>query len=266
MGFKYYVDNLLRAKPLTNEEKQVITKIIAEMDTDPDKAAEQAAKFLAHMTGLAAITTTPRGGNIQITRFEIIKTGRYNLALLGITSIGGVKSRVCRVAEELDERQMSAVNSVINDHLVFVSPEDIDKNLLNTVSAFFGSDAMLLAPIVSAAVAIIKSASDVKVFAEGQQNLLTYEELDDSIKELLELFSDSEAIMSKMIANEQLSLFVGGAFDIENLGLVAGRYRVAGGRHGVLAIAGPVRMDYGFVIPRLSFFRDIMSDALTNPI
>jgi len=47
--------------------------------------------------------------------------------------------------------------------------------------------------------------------------------------------------------------------------MVMGRYRVAGGRHGVLAIAGPVRMDYGFVIPRLSFFRDIMSAALTNP-
>lgn len=264
-GYRYYVENLLRIKPITEVEKEYINQTTLEMDADPDKAAEQAAKTLATITGLAAIATTPKGGNVQVTHFELMRSGRYNLAVLGVTSIGGVKSRVCRVVEELSEQQLGAITAVINDHLVFVSPEDINAEMLAMIRALLGSDATLYAPVLSAAVAIIRSASEVKVFTEGQQHLLTYQELDGHIKDLLELFSDNDAMRSRLDTNEPLCVVVGDAFEIERLGVVMGRYRAAGGRHGALAVAGPVRMDYGYVIPRLSYFRDKMSAALTNP-
>lgn len=266
-GYRYYVDKLLRIKPLTPDEKKYIDTTTKEMDTDPYKAAEQAAKSLVELTDLAAIATTPKG-DVQITKFQIVRSGKYNLAVLGITSIGGIRSRMCRVAEDLSEKQLAAVTAIINDHLVFVSPEDITANLLATINALLGNDATLYAPVVSAAVVIIKGASDIKVYTEGQQHLLMYQELDASIKELLELFSDNDAMSRRLETNDPLRVFVGdepGAFGIESLGLVMGKYRAAGGRQGVLAVAGPVRMDYGLVIPRLSYFRDRMSVALTNP-
>ncbi len=267
-GYRYYVEHLLRITPLSDEERAYIDDSASELDSDPDKAAEQAAHVLAELTGLAAVSTTPTGGNIQITHYDLVRAGRYNLAVLGITSVGGVKSRVCRVAEELNNHQLAAVTAILNDHLVFVSPEDVNGQLLITVNGLLGTDATLYAPVLSAAVAIIKSASAVKVFTEGQQNLLLYQELDNQVRELLELFSDDDAILSHMEADEPLRVYVGdepGAFGIESLGVVMGRYRAAGGRHGALAVAGPVRMDYGHVIPRLSYFRDKMSAALTNP-
>ena len=269
LGYRYYVDNLLEIKNLSQAEKKYIDNAVRDMDSDPDKAAEQAAKTLAELTDLAAIATTPKGGNVQITRFELVRSGKYNIAVLGITTIGGVRSRVCRVAQELSEKELAAVNSVINDHLVFVSPEDITPQLLSTANALLGNDSTLYMPVISAAVAIIKGASEVKVYAEGQQHLLTYQELDKSIKELLELFADNDAMSRRLDTNEPLHVFVGdepGALGIDSLGVVMGRYRAAGGRHGALAVAGPIRMDYGFVIPRLSYFRDRVSDTLTNPI
>lgn len=264
-GYRYYVDHLLRIKPVTADEKDFMNETTAEMDSDPDKAAEQAAKTLAAITGLAAIATTPKGGNVQVTHFELMRSGKYNLAVLGVTSIGGVKSRMCRISEDLSEQQLAAVAAVINDHLVFVSPEDINAETLEMIRALLGKNAIIYAPILSAAVAIIKSASEVKVYTEGQQHLLTYQELDVHIKDLLELFSDNDTMRSRLELDESLCVIVGDAFDIERLGVVMGRYRAAGGRHGALAVAGPVRMDYGYVIPRLSYFRDRMSAALTSP-
>lgn len=267
MGYRYYVDHLITLKDLTKREKDYIDSAVEAMDADPDSAAGEAAKALAGLTGLAAIATTPSGGNIQITHYYIVPAGRFNLAVIGITSIGGVKSRVCRVEEELDEKAIQQVTDVLNKYLVFVSSEDIGDAVLESVNMELSPNDRIYAPVLSAAAAIIHSASDVKVFTEGQQHLLSYPELDSHIKELLELFSDDDMIQ-RLEAGEPLKVFVGdepGSPGIDSLGVVMGRYRAAGGRHGALAVAGPVRMDYGYIIPRLSYFRDKVSASMTSP-
>lgn len=267
LGYRYYVDHLIKLKNLTPQERQYIDEATDTMDADPDAAASEAVRALAGITGLAAIATTPSGGNIQITHYYIVRAGRYNLAVLGITSVGGVKTRVCRVEEELDDAVMQHIEDTLNRHLIFISSEDVGDDVLEAVSMELSPNDGLYAPVILAAVAIIKSAAEVKTYSEGQEHLLTYPELDSHIKELLEIFSDDTAIR-QLDASEPLKVFVGdepGSFGIDSLSIVMGRYRAAGGRHGALAVAGPVRMDYGFIIPRLSYFRDKMSAALTSP-
>lgn len=267
MGYRYYVDHLISLKDLSAKERQQLDEAVNSMDADPDNAASEAAKTLADVTGLAAIATTPGGGNVQITHYYIVRAGRYNLAVLGITSIGGVKSRVCRVEEELDNDAIRQLADALNKNLVFVSREDVTDSLLEAVHMDLSPNEGLYAPVVAAAVAIIASASEVKVYTEGQQHLLSYPELDSHIRDLLELFSD-DTVARRLDTSEPLKVFVGdepGSFGIDSISIVMGRYRAAGGRHGALAVAGPVRMDYGFVIPRLSYLRDKVSASLTSP-
>ncbi|MEA5050706.1 MAG: heat-inducible transcriptional repressor HrcA [Oscillospiraceae bacterium] len=267
-GYRYYVDNLMRPEPVTEQEKACIRDLVGAMDSDPDSAAAEAAKALSALMDLAAITTTPAGGNVQITHYEVMKTGRYNIAVMGVSSIGGVKSRVCRTARELSDAQIARVEAVLNDHMVFVSHEDVTPQLIAMADAFLGADAQACAPVISAAAAIIRSAGEVHVYCDGQDKLLAYPELDDHIRELLELFSDLSSLRRWLNYPEPMKILVGdetGTFGMNNLSLVVGRYRAAGGRYGALSVAGPVRMNYGFIVPRLKYFCDYISDALTNP-
>ena len=55
---------------------------------------------------------------------------------------------------------------------------------------------------------------------------------------------------------------LGESFD--SLSMVVGRYRVAGGGHGGLAVIGPVRMDYTKIIPGLRTFCSLMSEKLVD--
>lgn len=269
LGFRYYVDNLMDVRALAKEEREEIAAAVAAMDSDPDRAADEAARYLANLTGLAAITTTPRGGNVQISHFQVFKTGKYNVAILGVTSAGGVKTRVCRLADELGETQLRELAGELNRQLCFVSAEDMDAAKAEGVRLALGWGKALFAPIASAVSAIIKSAADVRVYTEGQEKLLAYPELEANLKDLLELFADADAIRGYLEPSEPLKVFVGdetgwgGLF--ANLGVIVGRYRAQGGRHGALAVAGPVRMNYGWIIPRVTYFRDAISAMLTNP-
>lgn len=267
-GYRYYVDHLLRVYPLREEEKKFIDESVAEMDSDPDRAADEAARSLANLTGLAAITTTPKGGNVQMTHYEMFKTGKYNIAIVGVTSVGGVKTRVCRVRRELTPAQLGTMENLLNKVFVFVSPEDLSQERVQEAFELLGPDAELSRPVLQAVFAIIRGAQEVRVYTDGAEKLLAYREFDSHIRELLELFADSEQMRERLDADEPLKVYVGdepGAFGMDSLSVVMGRYRASGGRYGVLAVAGPVRMNYSFIIPRLTYFRDRVSAALTNP-
>jgi len=263
-GYRYYIENLLRIVPLKEEEKEFIDRTVDGMDPDPGKAAELAAQSLVKLTGLAAIVTTPRGGNIQITRFELIRSGKFNVGVIGITGIGGIRSRVCRLHGDISDTQLRRFSDELNRHLLFISFEDISSGRLDRVRSDLAEEYDLFSPILSAALSIISSLSEVRVYIDGQQHLLSFSELEDSVRRLLELFSDSQNLCRQMEGSSSFRILVADAFGIERLGMVVGRYRATGGRYGEMAVTGPTRMDYGFVIPRLSYFRDRMSEELTS--
>ena len=93
-GYRYYLNNLMHAKPLDRSETRTIQNEVSKMDTDPDKAAEYAADSLASLSGLGAITSTPITTETQISYYDLVKVGRYNIAVLGVTNIGALKTRV----------------------------------------------------------------------------------------------------------------------------------------------------------------------------
>ena len=96
-GYRYYLNNLMHTKPLERSETRAIQSEVGKMDTDPDKAAEYAAESLAGLSGLGAVTSTPITTETQMSYFDLVKVGRYNIAVLGITNLGALKTRVCRV-------------------------------------------------------------------------------------------------------------------------------------------------------------------------
>ena len=266
MGYRYYVDNLMRSEAPDEDEKQYIKNAIENMDSDAERAAEEAARLLSRITGVAAITTTPKGGNVQITHFELIRTGRYNVAVLAVSSVGGVKTRVCRLRSEITDQELAELQSMLNRSLVFISAEDVSESLVSSVMA---AGKEKYEPIIRSAVLIIKNINEVRVYSDGQQTLLQYHELDGYIGKLLDMFSDTGGLKEALETDEPLKILVGegpGHLGEGNLGMVVGRYRASGGRYGAIAVAGPFRMNYGYIVPRLDWFRTCLSNTLTGPI
>ena len=125
-GYRYYLDNLLDAdEQLPAAERQAIDDIFDDLDYEPEHLAQGAARALSRHTGFTAAVTTPRADDLCIAHFEVVQVGRYSAAVLGVTSAGGVCTRVARVAEGLTRQQAANVAAVLNQNLTFVSPADL---------------------------------------------------------------------------------------------------------------------------------------------
>ena len=62
-GYRYYLDHLLEAPAaiaLSAADRENIDRLFADMDVEPEKLAQSAARALADYTGCAAVATTHR--------------------------------------------------------------------------------------------------------------------------------------------------------------------------------------------------------------
>lgn len=263
-GYRYFLNNLMTSDPLEPSEKRAIASSISEMDSDPDKASEFAADELAELSGLGAITTTPVAAEIQMNHFDLIKVGRYSIAVLGITNLGSLKSRICRTASELPTESLNAVGMILNRTMCFRSYEDLDQDDVLRQLASIGESAVYAVPVARAAAELLESASAVRVHRSGQRNLLNFREIAQDVDEVVRLFEDTDMLAELLSREGDIDCYVGDELGsgYSSLSLVIGRYRVAGGGHGGLALVGPVRMNYSRVIPRLKYYCDAMSEAL----
>ncbi len=267
MGYRYFLNNLMRTSSPSVREKKSMADEISVMDSDPDKAAEMAAFSLARLSGLGAITTTPVGSESQMSYYELIRIGRYNTAVMGVTSLGAIKTRVCRTQDELSDLELAAIRQALNSSMRFVSAADVTEDILKNVASAAGPGHSASAEAVAETAAeLLKSSGEVRIFKAGQRNLLRFWELSDRVDQVVRLFEETDGLSDLLSRDGDIDCYVGSELgeSFDSLSMVVGRYRVAGGGHGGLAIVGPVRMDYTKIIPGLRTFCSLMSEKLVD--
>ncbi len=266
MGYRYFLNNLIRTIAPTSREKRSINDEIEQMDSDPDKAAEMAAVSLAKLSGLGAVTTTPVGTEMQMSYYELIKIGRYDTAVMGVTNLGAIKSRVCRTSDELSVQELQKIQNALNGSLRFVSAEDVTDDLLAKVLSDTEEGNRSVKTVISAAAQLLNSLGEVRVSRAGQRNLLRFWELSDKVEQVVRLFEEKDRLARLLSKDGDIDCYVGSEIgdSYSALSMVVGRYRVAGGGHGGVAVIGPVRMDYTRIIPELKTFCERMSEKLMN--
>ena len=120
--------------------------------------------------------------------------------------------------------------------------------------------------VIETAADLLKTSGNVRIFKAGQRNLLRYWEIADKVEQVVRLYDENEGLAKLLSKDGDIDCYVGSELgeSFDSLSMVVGRYRVAGGGHGGLAVIGPVRMDYTKIIPGLRTFCSLMSEKLVD--
>lgn len=268
-GYRYYVDNLLNpGHALLPADRAKIDAIFNGLDYDPDKMVQGAARSLAQMMHYAVIATNPRAQDMSIAHFKIIRVGRSTAALLAVTAAGGVRTRVAKVDFELSEIDAAMVENALNTHLRFVAQADVDTVRVRALVDSLGRQGPRFWPLFSAALTILSEVGKSEVYFEGQQHLLHWPELEQNIRTLMELTSESEKLEAILEPKEgHTAILFGDEFahtQVPGLCLLTRQYLAGGGLSGVIAVAGPLRMPYREVIPKLEYFSELLGQGMSG--
>lgn len=257
-GYRYYVDNMLFSPAaLTGGERSEIDAMFSDLDYDPEKLARGAAQALSNHLGYAVVITTPRAEDTFVAHFEVIQVGRYSAAVLAVTGTGSVLTRVAKAEAEMTLEDLHQVAGVLNENLRFVKEPDVGPALIRRMMDSISSKNVGW-PLVSAALALLGEAGTPSVYFEGQHLLLKWQELEPSLRLILELMADREKLESLLhLKDARTVVILGDEMDegpIPGLCVVARQYLAGSGLAGTLGVLGPTRIHFGEVIPKLEAF------------
>jgi heat-inducible transcriptional repressor len=255
LGYRYYVDALLRVRPPRPEEREEIERQ-AQGAPQLDALMTAASRVLHSLTRHATVVALPRPQSERLQRIEFVPLREGRALAVLVSRSGTVRNRLLTLQQPLSpaelEQAANYLNSLIADRTLPEAQARVRVELERDRRELGALQAHAL--LLGAEAVQVESAA---VLIENRSSLLEDKALAQDLMKIRALFRALEekerilAVLERTLAAEELQIFIGAESGIveADLAIVAAPYALKGEVVGALGVIGPTRMDYSRVIP-----------------
>lgn len=270
-GYRFYVDHLLEVKPLDERVKAYIDSRLESNAQNPEEILKEAGKAVSELTDFAAVTTTPSGEESRIHKIKFVQTGQRTAMAVLITSAGAVKSRLFRCEFVLTSDVLRVFERALNERLAGLPLSQLNQPNIQTIAASFGELSLFMPSVLMAIKDAAVSAEKVNVSVSGQTRLLFLPEVDFiSARNVVDFLSSTKNISDMFkTMNTGTVYFIGRENkrpELFNSSVITTRYEIENQPAGVIAVIGPIRMDYSAVASVLDYTAGSVGGLLSEII
>ena len=235
---------------LSDRQKKILEAIVKEY---VEMAEPVGSENLVEKYGLNVSSATVRNEMVNLTEMGFL--AKPHTSAGRIPTVLGFR---LFIKELMKEETLAVVSEVAIKQRLWDSRRDLDSLLRSAVSALSDETRNLSLAITP----------DHRIFYSGACHLLNNAEFwdIDVARTALRLLDEMESIsgMLERIPQEQeLGMLLGeelGYPSLNNCGTIVAHFQTSRGGVGSLAVFGPVRQNYGRVIPILRYFRDLVNE------
>ena len=259
MGYRLYVDSMMRHRQLTSEEALLLQKMIIDNIYQVEFMMQETAKMLSNLTRYPAIVSEPYLKKTKIKHVQLVPLDEKSLLLVLVTDTKAVKSQIVNLQAAPGYEALTQLSQYLNSHLAGLSIREIDRPLIDKLLRVFGKAAHTLMPVLGAISDTIQSEDDVRVFTSGVKNILAFPEFAD-IRKAEAIFQalEDRASLFEILGQEpfegiQVSIGEENNLDLlKTCSLIKANYTLDNQSTGCIALIGPMRMDYAQAVSVLA--------------
>ena len=268
-GYRYYVDNIVEHRDISDYEKQRIEEALSVNAADPERLLSDAADILSELTGCASFYSTVKDPLDCVQGVELIPAGNKK-AMLVMLSVGGkIKSSVCKVNVPMDSDFLKLFYDVTNEIFVGVPLADISLSLVQSTAPMLGDKVFDMLPIMLSLYSLCREASEGTLEIKGETKLISQSELGHDVYRLLILLAKKEKLETLVNdfakANVNSVLFIGDenpVYELKNTATAIAKFRYNDVQTAALGIIGSLRIDYKTILPRVDYIMKTLSELL----
>lgn len=244
-GLRYYVDHLI-------DEAPAVTVDLELMRREVDAAMRLVSQRLSELTDLLAVVSAPPLGTATVRHIEVLLLQPHVVAVVVITSTGGVTRRVFTFEERVDQGLVTWAAEYLRDRVQglglgarMLQTRLRDPGLGRRESAFLTT----IAPTFTD----LEAGGEDSLYVEGTARLVRGRDLAVA-SELLELLEQRRSMLGALAAalgTGQVAVRIGTENPdpaLQRLSLVAGAYGLPRRPLGTVSLIGPLEMDYAAAI------------------
>ncbi len=268
-GYRFFVDTLLKIKPLdTIEINQLEGQLHSE---NTQRLVSSASQLLSDLTSFAGVVMTPRRSS-GFRHIEFLKLSETRILLILVTPEGDVQNRIIFTEKPFSPSELTETANILNQKYTGLTFDEVRKRVHAELRQLREEMTRLMTAALDAgSQAESESSEDFVISGEG--NLLDIQELSSNmtnLKKLFALFESKTGLLQILdISNRAhgVQIFIGGEsglIPLDECSVVTAPYEIEGQIVGTVGVIGPTRMAYERVIPIVDITARLLSSALAQ--
>lgn len=272
-GMTVFVEGLLEVSDLNVTDRETIDRGIKDVTGKslPD-IWEQTSTFLSGLSSCAGLVFAPKAeAPVRQIDFVLLAPGRALVVI--VDSTGGVENRMMEVPVEITASMLKEAANYLNAHVAQKTlPQAIDQ-IKGELSSHHAQLDRLTAHVVESGIAsLAPRESGGHLFIRGQSKLLddvtAITDL-DRIRSLLSALEAKEnmlALLQSASAADGVKIFIGAEnklFGHSGCSLIVAPCKNQDAQViGAIGVIGPTRLNYGRIIPVVSYTSQVISKII----
>jgi heat-inducible transcriptional repressor len=269
LGYRVYVDYLLKPEELTEEEKQVIRATLLREGRGIDEILGQTSHILGDITNQLGVTIAPQFDRGQLSSLRLIPVAEDRVMVVVVVQSGLAKSVILEVKTQVDHQALQDVEGVLNERLAGLTLGEI-RQTVDQRLAGVQDKGRLLNLIIDSTEKIWTDGRKTDIRLAGADHLLNQPEFSDRerISGLVRLLEDGRILSEflRQAEKEGLIITIGREnkfSEIFDCSLVTSSYRV-GDISGTIGVIGPTRMAYSKLSSVVEYTARTITDVLSG--
>jgi heat-inducible transcriptional repressor len=265
LGYRYYVDHLLKTASLSVHEFDVIKLFFAEKIHEMEQVIQQVAMILSNLTHYTSIVLGPEVFTTSLKALQIVPLSDRQAVAIIVTSTGRVENKVVSIPENVPLAEIEKLVNLLNAKLKNVPLVQLKAKLYNEIAGELGKYVNGYEEFLKIVEEAVSSDDEGRIYLGGTTNMLIQPEFRDidKVKSILDMLEETPKLL-KLVTNAPVGIQVRIGKEnlleaMEDCSLITATYSMDDQVLGTIGILGPTRMEYGKVISIL----DLLSKNMT---
>ena len=271
LGYRFYVDSLMKPERLTSREKKIIYDDLSTVSADIDHILERASQVLARISKQLGVVLIPHFYEGIFEKLELVPiSGSRTLMVLKINS-GLIKTIMMELDFEISREKLNTTARIINQRLYGLKLGEIKRTIDQRLRNVSGGSENMIQYFIHQADELFNFEDWENLYYGGTRNIVHQPEFTDQrrLESLMTLLDNRKSVaqtLLRLAQDDGVTVKIGeenSDLNIQHCSLVTTTYSV-GEVRGTLGIIGPTRMRYSKIIPIVNYMSQVLSNVLTN--
>lgn len=261
VGYKYYVENLMKPKELTGEDVLKLQTIFKNNELELSDTINKTVEIISELTNYTSIILGKSSNENTLKQVSIIPISENKIVALVCTNKGIVENKQFYVENEAEVHEIVKTSEIINKMLIGTPINEVSERLEFEIK-----------PIISRQIKQYETVYNIfqdafndflnksqNVYFGGKTKIFDEPEYNDAseIKKLASKFEDKNFIkkIEEDSSDGDVKIYIGEENEFDpNVTIIKSKYRM-NGEEGTIAIVGPKRMEYDRVVGLLNYLQ-----------
>ena len=259
-GYRHYIDNNLRRKPLSIEEQAAIKNLI-NSDANKNSIISSTSEFISEISDFATVIGSLDSDKKIFLKLDIHKLSSTRALAVVIMDNNQIDNKIIDI-DNINSKKLDSCVKYLNENFAGIELKNIPQILTKSLETIRGE--------IDTALKVLNNFiyPDVDDFyITGQRKLVDSQDFYDieKVKNLVELFEKKQTlkeILTNCISNENIQIYIGnesGSELLADCSVISAPYKKDNKTVGVLGVIGPKRMNYQRIVEIVDFTAKIFS-------